>query len=100
MITGPNGFGIVVYDPCSSFHNVFLSRWWHQCRWGQDLAMPSIVVGTMILLNFFRLCLMASDQGLYDYWHSGAGADIFAIGASLTILSIALHGLQRTEKST
>jgi exosortase/archaeosortase family protein len=108
IITGPNDFGIVVYDACSSFHNVSLallcwltvSRWRYQCQWRRDLVMIGIVAGTMILLNLFRLCLMAWDQGLYDYWHIGAGADIFAIAASLIVLSIALYGSQRAEQST
>jgi exosortase/archaeosortase family protein len=108
IITGPNGFGIVVYDPCSSFHNVSLailcwltvSRWRYQCQWRQDLVMIGIVAGTMILLNLCRLCLMAWDQGLYDYWHNGAGAEIFVAVASVTVLSIALYGSQRTKQST
>jgi hypothetical protein len=35
---------------------------------------------------------MAHDINLYHYWHEGAGADIFAIGASLTIFLISLYG--------
>jgi exosortase/archaeosortase family protein len=108
MITGPNGFGIVVYDACSSFHNVSLavlcwvtvSRWQRQCQWKQDLAMLGAVSGTMILLNLFRLCLMAWSINLYDYWHTGAGAEIFGIAASLIILSIALYGSRLTKRLT
>jgi exosortase/archaeosortase family protein len=100
MITGPDGFGIVVYDPCSSFHNVSLaalcwltvSRWRHLNQWRRDLVMLGAIAGTMILLNLVRLCLMAWTRDLYEYWHVGAGANIFAVAASLIVLLIALHG--------
>jgi exosortase/archaeosortase family protein len=100
IITGSSGFGIIVYSGCSSFHNLSLamlcwlavSRWRNQNRWRRDLVMLGVVAGTMILLNLLRLCLMAWDMDLFDYWHEGMGADIFAIGASLTILSISLYG--------
>jgi exosortase/archaeosortase family protein len=100
VISGSNGFGIIVYSGCSSFHNLSLavlcwlavSRWRNQNRWRQDLVMFGVVAVTMILLNLLRLCLMAWDMDLYDYWHEGMGAHIFAIGASVTILSISLYG--------
>jgi exosortase/archaeosortase family protein len=108
MITGPTGFGIVVYDPCSSFHNVSLavlcwitvSRWRHKNQWRQDLIMLGVVAATMILFNLLRLCMMASDRDLYDYLHVGAGANIFAVAASLTVLLIALYGSRRTKQPT
>jgi exosortase/archaeosortase family protein len=108
IITGPNGFGIIVYDACSSFHNVSLavlcwitvSRWRHKNQLGQDLIMLGIVAAAMILLNLIRLCLMAWDRDLYDYWHSGAGADIFGVAASLAVLLIALYGSRSTKQRT
>jgi exosortase/archaeosortase family protein len=107
MIAGPNGFGIVVYTACSSFHNVSLavlcwltvSRWRQQNKWRRDLVMLSVVAGTMILLNLLRLCLMAWDMDHYDYWHTGPGADIFAITASLVILLISLCGSRPTKQT-
>ena len=51
-----------------------------------------VVAATMILLNLARLCLMAWNIDLFRYWHDGMGAEIFAIGASLTILLISLYG--------
>jgi len=106
IVTGPNGFGVVVYSACSSFHNVSLailcwltvSRWRHQDQWRRDLVMLSVVAGTMIVLNLLRLCLMAWDKDLYDYWHTGQGADIFAIAASVVIVSISLYGSQPTRQ--
>jgi hypothetical protein len=38
---------------------------------------------------------MACGLDLFHYWHEGAGADIFAIGASFAILLISLYGSRR-----
>jgi hypothetical protein len=100
IIDGPSGYGIVVYTGCSSFHNISLAvlcwvtfnkaqyQYWQR----RDLVIGSIVVGTMILLNLARLFLMAWDINLFHFWHDGIGAEIFTIGASLTILLISLYG--------
>jgi hypothetical protein len=100
IITGPSGYGIMVYSGCSSFHNLSLAiLCWvtvtklRRETWrGHDFVIGAAVAGTMILLNVARLYLMAWDIDLYHYWHDGRGADIFAIGASLTILLITLYG--------
>jgi exosortase/archaeosortase family protein len=100
LITGPSGYGIVVYTGCSSFQNlsvamlcwVTVSRLRHQSWRSRDLVTGGAVAATMILLNLTRLCLMAWNIDLFRYWHDGTGAEIFAIGASLTILLISLYG--------
>lgn len=100
LITGPSGFGIIVYPACSSFHNVSLailcwitvSRLRRQNWRNRDMVIGGAVVGIMVLLNVVRLCLMAWDFELYNYWHTGAGGQIFVVGASLTILLISLYG--------
>jgi exosortase/archaeosortase family protein len=100
IVTGPNGFGIMVYAGCSSFHNlslamlcwVTISRLHHQNWRGRDLVTGGTVAATMILLNLVRLCLMAWNIEFFHYWHDGLGAEIFAIGASLAIVSISLYG--------
>jgi hypothetical protein len=100
IITGPSGYGIVVYTGCSVFHNlsiailcsVTISRLHHQYWQNRDLATGGVVAATMILLNLVRLCLMAWNVDLYRYWHEGMGAEIFAIGASVTTLMISLYG--------
>jgi len=53
----------------------------------------------MIAFNFARLYLMALDADSYDLWHEGAGAEIFAVGASLSVLLISLIGIRKTEPS-
>jgi hypothetical protein len=100
IITGPDGYGILVYRGCSSFHNVSLamlcwltvSKLRYQGWRVRDLVTGVAVAGTMILLNLARLCLMASNVGLYHYLHDGRGAELFAVGASLTILLMSLYG--------
>jgi exosortase/archaeosortase family protein len=99
VITGPNGFGIVVYTGCSSFHNLSLAMLcWvtvnrlRQQNWRRrDLATLGVIAATMVFLNLLRLCLMAWNIDLFRYWHEGMGAEIFAIGASVTILLISLY---------
>ena len=103
IITGPSGFGIVVHTACSSYHNLSLamlcwitiSKLRDQNWRSRDLMIGSVVAGTMIFLNLVRLSLMACGLDLFHYWHEGAGADIFAIGASFAILLISLYGSRR-----
>ncbi len=107
VITGPDGYGIVVYTGCSVFHNLSLamlcwvtvSRFRGQ-RWqGRDLMIGGVAGATMIVLNIARLSLMAWDVDLFDYWHDGAGAEIFAIGAALAILLISLCGARPARRA-
>lgn len=100
VITGPSGFGIVIFDECSVFHNLSLAMLcWvtvskiRREQWMiYDLIIGLLVGVTMILFNICRLCIMSWNIDLYNYWHHGTGAEIFAIGASLSILLISLYG--------
>jgi hypothetical protein len=100
IITGPSGFGLVIHTACSSYHNLSLavlcwitvSKLRDQSWRTQDSVTGSAVCATMIVLNLVRLYLMAHDINLYTYWHEGTGAEIFAIGASLTIFLMSLYG--------
>jgi hypothetical protein len=108
VITGPNGFGIMIYTGCSSFHNLSLamlcwltvSQFRHQNWQIRDFVIGGVVGGTIILLNIARLFLMAWDIDLFHYWHDGIGAEIFAVGASLTILLISLYGSRSARRLT
>ena len=92
VITGPSGHGIVVYDYCSSFHNLSLAALcWVTVRslqdqgWQvRDFVIGCVVGMTMVLFNVTKLCLMAWDANLYHYWHDGAGVQIFNIGGKVT----------------
>jgi hypothetical protein len=69
-----------------------VSRWRHQDWWVRDFAIGGAIGVTMILFNVVRLCLMAWNIDLYHYWHDGTGTEIYAVGASLTILLLSLYG--------
>ncbi len=108
VINGPNGHGIVVYDGCSSFHNLSLAalcwltvRSLQNRKWGvRDFAIGCLVGITMILFNITRLCVMAWDDNLYHYWHDGGpGAQIFGVGASAAVLLISLYGSRSARRA-
>jgi exosortase/archaeosortase family protein len=107
-ITGPNGYGVVIINSCSSFHNLSLAMlcWLTVSRLRrQDWRVRDYVIGgvigvTMILFNVVRICLMAWNINLYHYWHDGIGAEMYAIGASLTILLMSLYGARPTRRQT
>jgi hypothetical protein len=106
VISGPSGHGIVVYDFCSSFHNLSVAalcwltvRNLGDHRWqARDFVTGCLVGLTMVICNMTRLCLMAWDADLYHYWHDGSGSDIFTVGASTAILLISLYG-SRPERA-
>ena len=106
VVTAPSGFGIMIINSCSSFHNLSLallcwvsvSRLRHQDWRGRDFLFAGVVGVTMILFNIARLCLMGWNIDLYHYWHDGVGAEMFAVGASLTVLLISLYGARRAGR--
>jgi hypothetical protein len=75
-----------------------LSKLRHQNWRVRDFLIGGVVVGTMIVFNLSRLYLMAWDIDLLYYWHDGAGAEIFAISSSVTILLISLYGSRPTRR--
>jgi exosortase/archaeosortase family protein len=107
-IMGPNGHGVVIISGCSSFHNlslallcwVTISRLRRQTWQVRDFVIGSAIGITMILLNVARILLMAWNVELYHYWHDGNGTEIFAIGASLTILLMSLYGSRLAGRPT
>jgi exosortase/archaeosortase family protein len=107
-VMGPNGHSVVIIGGCSSFHNlslallcwVTLSKLRRQTWQVRDFLIGSAIGTTMILLNLVRICLMAWNTDLYHYWHEGIGSEIFAIGASLTILLMSLYGSRPAERLT
>jgi hypothetical protein len=100
VITGLNGYGIVILNQCSSFHNlslamlcwVTISKLRHHNWRLSDFLIGGVVGLTMILWNVARLCVMAWNIDLYTYLHSGNGAEIFALSASLSVFLISLYG--------
>jgi hypothetical protein len=106
LITAPDGYGLAIYTGCSSFQNASLALlcWVTVTKlrrpyWARgDFVVGGLVVATMILLNLARLYLMALDVDLFRYWHEGAGVQIFAVGASVAILTISLYGANRRDR--
>jgi exosortase/archaeosortase family protein len=100
IITGPSGFGIIVYSGCSSFHNLSLamlcwltvSKLRNQDWRRRDFVTGGVIGVAMIACNVMRLCLMASSPDLYEYWHDELGAQIFAVGASVMVFMLSLYG--------
>jgi len=107
-IIAPNGYGIVIIGNCSSFHNLSLAmlcwltvgKLCNQSWRVRDFVIGGAVGGTMILFNIARLCFTGWNINLYHFWHDGIGAEIFAIGASLTILLISLYGARPAKRLT
>jgi exosortase/archaeosortase family protein len=107
-ITGPDGYGIVIINSCSSFHNLSLAMlcWLTVSRLRrQDWRVRDFVIGgaigaTMVLFNVARICLMGWDINLYHYWHDGIGAEMYAVAASLTILLMSLYGSRPARRQT
>lgn len=100
VITAPSGFSIIVYSGCSSFHNLSLamlcwvtvSRLRNPTGRRGDVLVACVIGAAMIACNVARLCLMSWGPDLYEYWHNGAGAQIFAAGASAMVLGLSLYG--------
>lgn len=99
---GPDGHTIVLVGGCSSFNNLstavlacvaitMLTRTEWERR---DIGVTAIVVVNMILLNTFRICLLAWSSASHAYWHEGPGADIFGLGQTLLVVLFAWYGAQ------
>lgn len=107
VITAPSGFSIIVYSGCSSFHNLSLamlcwltvSRLRNQTWRRGDLLTACVIGAAMIACNVARLCLMAWGPDLYEYWHDGPGAQIFAGGASAMVLGLSLYGSRPASRA-
>jgi exosortase/archaeosortase family protein len=108
VITAPSGFSVIVYSACSSFHNLSLamlcwvtvSRLRNQSWRSRDLLTACAIGAAMIACNVTRICLMAWGPDLYEYWHDGPGAQIFAAGASAMVLALSLYGSRPAERAT
>jgi hypothetical protein len=98
---------IIVYGPCSSFHNISLGLvCWvaltklARPRWvARDIWVGLAVVAVVIALNASRLYLMSLSVDGFVYWHEGAGAQIFAWATTLSVLAISLFGALRVGRA-
>jgi hypothetical protein len=102
------GHSIIVFGPCSSFHNISLGLlgWVALTKLARvdwmrgDIVFAALVCAAVVLLNGCRLYLMALDGGSFAYWHDGPGAQLFAWSTSLIVLFISLWGALQTRRAT
>ena len=100
IITMPGGFSIEVLEGCSSFTNVSaaLLAWvafakLERLAWTPRDAWVGLAAAAMqVALNVARLCLIAQSLPMFDYWHDGQGAQIYAAVASAAAVLIAVIG--------
>jgi hypothetical protein len=103
VIGWPGGHSVLIFSPCSSFHNISLGLLcWvsvtklFRTSWARgDLAIALAVCATVILLNATRLYLMALSSQHYVYWHGGTGEHLFAWASTMMVLLISLWGAVR-----
>lgn len=93
-------FSIVVEEGCSSFSNVSLALLCYmavsrleRAEWRRgDLWVVGAICAVQILLNAGRIFVMAQSYPLFEFWHNGAGAGIYAALASTSAVLISAIG--------
>lgn len=107
IIGRPGVHTVLIFSPCSSFHNISLGLlcWisvtkMTRTSWMRgDFAVALVVCATVILFNATRLYLMALSNERYIYWHEGPGEQVVAWGTTMSVLLISLWGAARSGKS-
>jgi hypothetical protein len=107
IIGRPGGHSVLVYSPCSSFHNISLGLlcWVSITKvvrsvWVRgDLLVALLVCAAVIALNATRLYLMALSPEHYDYWHGGMGVRLAAWSMTGIVLLISLWGAVRVGRA-
>lgn len=107
IIGRPGVHSVLIFSPCSSFHNISLGLlcWasvtkMYRTSWVRgDFAVALSVCAIVILLNAVRLYLMALSSEYYAYWHQGPGEQVAAWGTTMAVLLISLWGAARSGKS-
>ena len=100
IISVPGDHSIEVAAGCCSFRNVSIAALcWvaltklERPEWQRlDLFVLAAAAGCQIALNIGRIYLMALSDDMYLYWHTGMGAHIFAIIASVAAVLISAFG--------
>jgi exosortase/archaeosortase family protein len=100
VISVPGDHAIEVAGGCCSFRNVSIAAlcWVALTKlerpdWQRfDLLVLAAAAGFQIVLNIVRIYLMALSDDMYLYWHTGMGAHIFAIIASIAAVVIGAFG--------
>jgi hypothetical protein len=103
IIGQPGGHSLLIFGPCSSFHNISLGLlcWISitklvRTSWARaDLAVAVGVCAIVVLLNASRLYLMALGHDYYVFWHGGPGEQFVAWVMTVLVLLISLWGAVR-----
>lgn len=103
VIGVPGGHTVLIFSPCSSFHNISLGLlcWISvtkmvRTHWVRgDAAVAAAVCAAMIMFNATRLYLMALSPDHYAYWHGGLGEHMVAWASTLVVLFISVWGAVR-----
>lgn len=104
--SAPN-FAVSLVGACSSFHNLstavlacvaatmFMRTDWRR----RDLPRLLAAVAIMIFMNDTRICLLAWSPAAYAFWHDGAGAPLFGLLMTATLLAVAFGGAAPRSQS-
>lgn len=100
IIGRPDVHSVVIFSPCSSFHNLSLGLlcWVSITKlirpsWARgDFVVALLVCLSVVLFNACRLYLMALSSEHYTYWHQGTGEQLIAWATTMTVVLISLWG--------
>jgi hypothetical protein len=107
IVGRPDGHSVLIYSPCSSFHNISLGLlcWVSITKlvrptWvPADLAVAMAACTAVVLFNATRLYLMALSSDHYAYWHGGPGEQLISLATTMVVLAICLWGALRLGRS-
>ena len=100
IVGQPSGHSILIFGPCSSFHNISLALlcWVSITKllrtpWTRGDFLVALLLCTVVFLfNASRLYLMALSHDNYVYWHEGPGEQIAAWTMTISVFLISLWG--------
>jgi hypothetical protein len=106
IISNGSGFALMVYEPCSAFHNTIITAFiWLSLIKIQTLhfqlghfVILAIGLIAVVLLNTARLDLMAVSDSQYLFWHLGPGLWIVKIVMLTAVLGLFYLGLRPVKK--
>jgi hypothetical protein len=100
VVGRPHGHSLLIFGPCSSFHNISLGLlcWVSITKLIRascvraDILPVALVFAVVILINAGRLYLMALNPEYYTFWHEGFGERLAAWVMTAAVLLISLWG--------
>jgi len=108
IVGTPEGHNVLIYGPCSSFHNISLgllcwvtiTRLFRTDWIGRDVLVAFAVCAIVIVFNGTRLYLMALGPDYFTYWHDGFGQHLFSWATVFGVLLTSLWGAIRLGHAT